>query len=404
MRWRFILAGLSALVLLFSQAPLAHADQPGSVFGWGLNKDGELGTGTHSNSPLPVAVDLDPDQVRELVTGGSGAGTSYALLQDGTVMAWGYGSLGELGNGSLKSSAVPVPVPGLHDVVAIAAGDADGFALMGNGTVMGWGWNYDGTVGVGTTTQTGCGCIPTPTPVQGLSDVKSIAAHFDNALAVLENGTVKDWGGNGNGQLGIGSIGSLSASPVTVDNLSGVESATVGGNFNVALLYDGRVMSWGANSGDQLGDGVPGNGTTTDEDLPVPVLGFGKVPVQAISSGEGHTLARLVNGTVMDWGANTQGQLGDGSTTDVDVAQAIPQLPRAKEVSAGYESSVALLNDGGVMSFGLNDVGQLGTGEVTTAGCGCVVDPVQTLVPNRVSNVTAGGRQSFAWGSSEDDG
>jgi alpha-tubulin suppressor-like RCC1 family protein len=84
------------------------------------------------------------------IAGGDLAG--YALRSDGTVWAWGYNGYGELGNGTLTESSVPVQVSGLTGVTAITGGDEDGYALRSDGTLWAWGWNGGGELGDGTTT------------------------------------------------------------------------------------------------------------------------------------------------------------------------------------------------------------------------------------------------------------
>ena len=125
-----------------------------------------------------------------------------ALLSNGTVMAWGYGAFGQLGDGSEgfeASSDVPVAVNGLSEVTAVAAGYNHSFALLRDGTVMAWGYNEFGDLGNGTSEER---AYPTPAPVSGLREVTAIAAGLGGVTtALLKNGSVMDWGYGQYGQL-----------------------------------------------------------------------------------------------------------------------------------------------------------------------------------------------------------
>ena len=116
---------------------------------WGNNVVGELGNGTVTSSDMPVAVcalgATPPCSAGNgnVLTGvkavSGGDNHSLALLNNGEVRAWGYNGLGELGNGTTTNSHVPVAVSGLGGITAISAGGNHSLALLGNGTVMAWG-------------------------------------------------------------------------------------------------------------------------------------------------------------------------------------------------------------------------------------------------------------------------
>jgi hypothetical protein len=148
--------------------------------------------------------------------------------------------------------------------------------------------------------------------VTGLTGVIAIAAGLDHNLALLSNGTVMSWGYNLFGQLGNTTLafGQQSDSPVAVSGLSSVTAIAAGSLHSMALLANGTVMAWGRNDQGQLGDG-----TTLDANAkrfaPQPVSGLSGVT--SISSGESFGLALLSNRTVMSWGHNAEGELGDGT-------------------------------------------------------------------------------------------
>jgi alpha-tubulin suppressor-like RCC1 family protein len=267
-------------------------------------------------------------------------GFNYALLSNGTVMAWGRNDHGELGNGTTKASASGVAVKGLTHVIQVDGGNQFGLAVTSDGSVWTWGSVH--------------GALTKPQMVAGLSNVVQVSAGSSHSLALLSNGTVMAWGTNHDGQLGIGSTKGQ-ATPVLIPNLSDVKAVSAGNLSSAALLDNGTVMTWGDNEYGQLGDG-----STTNSDVPVAVTGLSKVAQISAggnSSRNGHMLALLSNGTVMAWGDNSSGQLGNdtytSSSTPVAVGGSDP-LSDVTAVSAGGYFSLALLSNGSVSGWGTN--------------------------------------------------
>jgi len=192
------------------------------------------------------------------------------------------------------------------------------------------------------------------------------------------------WGDNEHGQLGDGTTGEGNDSPVAVAGLSGVTAVAAGNGDGMALLVGGTVMAWGNNGHGQLGDG-----DKADSDVPVEVTGLSEVG--AISAGGYHNLALLSSGNVMAWGDNYRGQLGDGNETDSDVPVKVNALSGVKFVSAGGAHSLALLNDGKVMAWGWNEYGQMGDGTTTDSDV-----PVEVAGLSEVAAVAAGEAHSLA--------
>ena len=368
---------LAAPARAYASTP-GTADTPGKVVAWGSNRYKQLGYRGYDNlSPIPV----DVDGLIGVTAIAAGWNTGYALLENGTVKAWGWNDLGQLGiNPStyapdfpgtiILSAALPVTVSDLTDptgnlqgVKAIASGCYSGYALLKNSTVKAWGDNSDGQLGDGSTENrlTPVDVVVDPNTHEKLENVKAIAAGEYSAYALLTNSTVKAWGANGSGQLGNGSITS-SPNPVGVDGLTGVTAIAAGYNSAYALLTNGTVKAWGANGSGQLG-----NGSITSSPNPVGVDGL--TGVTAIAAGYNSAYALLTNGTVKAWGANTFGQLGDGTNTDssrpVDVVvdpNTHEKLENVKAIAAGEYSAYALLTNGTVKAWGANTFGQLGNG------------------------------------------
>jgi alpha-tubulin suppressor-like RCC1 family protein len=263
-------------------------------------------------------------------------------------------------------------------------------ALASSFGVASWGENEEGQVGDGTTKN-----IDVPVPVTGLNEATAVAGEGQDSIALLGAGTVVAWGDNNQGQLGDGTTtgprmcrgfnGSFcSTTPVPVSGLSGVTAIAGGGNQSLALLSNGTVMAWGENKAGQLGDG-----TTNGSDVPVPVSGLSGVV--AIAAGFSHSLALLGNGTVMAWGANSEGQLGDGTTSGSDVPVPVSGLSGVAAIAASGSHSLALLKNGTVMAWGENGRGQLGNG---TTGSSDV--PVAVSGLSGVTAIAGGYEHSLA--------
>jgi alpha-tubulin suppressor-like RCC1 family protein len=385
-----ITALLTALLLTLTGAPatattdpLTSTDPPTTIdsppWAWGSNALGQLGDGTTDNHSTAVrATGLDGVTVTATAAGWQ---HSLALLDDGTVRAWGANGDGQLGDGTTTDRSTPVAVSGLTGVTAIAAGDVHSLALLDDGTVRAWGFNGQGQLGDGSTTRSS-----TPVVVSDLTGVTAIAVGGFHSLALRGDGTVVAWGYNGDGQLGDGTTTSRTTA-VAVSDLTGVTAIAAGHVHSLALLQGGTVRAWGANGVGQLGDG-----STTDRSTPVAVSGL--TGITAIAAREFHSLALRGDGTVVAWGWNGDGQLGDGSTTDRSTPVAVSDLTGVTAVAAGGYHSLALRGDGTMRAWGFNRDGQLGDGSTTRSSTPVVVSGLTD-----VTAIAAGGYHSLAVGA-----
>jgi alpha-tubulin suppressor-like RCC1 family protein len=393
LRFRASAVGLAVLAAALIIATCASGSSYNAL-DWGDGQWGQLGDncdGPFCNSDRPVSPIGLTEVTGVSVRGDPNGVHSLAALNDGTVMGWGSNYQGQLGYepspppyGNFIIS--PAPVPGVSEVKDVSAGGLYSLALLNNGTVMAWGANEFGQLGNGSTTGSYI-----PALVSGLSGVSAISAGTNHSLALLSNGTVVSWGANEFGQLGNGRT-TGSDVPVAVSGLSGVTAvsssgSTGSGEHSLALLSNGTVMSWGANGSGQLG-----NGSTTGSDVPVAVNGLSGVI--AIAAGGEHSLALLNNGTVMAWGGNELGQLGNGSTTGSDVPVAVNGLSGVTAVSAGDFYSLALLSNAKLAGWGRNASGELGNGTFTGTDV-----PVLDPGLNGVVGISAGTDTSLAYGN-----
>uniref|UniRef100_UPI00037A2E94 RCC1 domain-containing protein n=1 Tax=Salinispora arenicola TaxID=168697 RepID=UPI00037A2E94 len=176
------------------------------------------------------------------------------------------------------------------------------------GTGLAWGLNNVGQLGDGTTTDSS---TPVAVGVPAGTTVTAVAAGEFHSVAVTSAGTVLAWGFNDSGQLGDGSTTS-SSTPVAVDVPAGttVTAVAAGDRHSVAVTSAGTVLAWGDNFWGQLGDG-----STTNRSTPVAVDVPAGTTITAIAAGGARSVAVTSTGTALAWGYNSFGQLGDGTTT-----------------------------------------------------------------------------------------
>jgi len=280
---------------------------------WGYNGNGQLGDGTFTSNNTPVTV----TGLTTTTAIACGQDHTCALLFDTkTVKCWGYNGHGQLGDGTFTSNNKPVSVTGITTATAIACGQSYTCALLTDGTVKCWGYNGKGQLGDGTFTSNN-----KPVSVTGITTATAIACGQDHTCALLTDGTVKCWGKNDNGQLGDGTFTSNNK-PVSVTGLTGIVTAiTAGWDHTCALLSDGTVKCWGYNGQGQLGVNWAAK---ISSNTPVTVTGI--TTATAIAAGGGHTCALLSDGTMKCWGYNGFGQLGDGTINKNYIPQTVGLL------------------------------------------------------------------------------
>ncbi|OEJ23331.1 hypothetical protein AS594_01245 [Streptomyces agglomeratus] len=356
-RWALVAAaGLTVLTGFAAEGPAQAVAGP-EVMSWGAGDAGQLGDAGSGDrwSPGPVT-GLNRGQVAEISAGGTGSDTSFAVarLEDGTVRAWGHDAAGQLGNGTRHDRAVPDVVAGLQGVDDVAAGGAHALAT-GKGRVWSWGENGDGQLG-----NNRFGDDSTvPVRVPSISQARQVAAGCDFSLVLMEDGTVWSWGSGERGQLGTGERAAQSL-PQEVKNLSNVAEVVAGCHHGVARTEDGIVWTWGDNGQGQLGDGTAK--TSSSE----PVKARWLRDIRRITAGADHTFALRNDDTVYGWGSNRYGQFLEPEATDAartnrNTPVAIDVLEGARELAVGRNHNLAVFANK-VVAWGANGQGQLGDG------------------------------------------
>ncbi len=380
---------------------------------WGSNSNGKLGIGDITNrgdnggemgDSLP-AVALGTG--RSVVAVSSGASHTCAVLDNGSVKCWGFNTTGALGLGDLQSrgdqsnemgdNLPAVDLGAGRSASAMTAGGNFACALLDDATYKCWGQGASGRLGIGDINNRGDGAgemgdnLPAVDLGQGHA-VQRVTSGANHSCAILDDGTVKCWGGNANGQLGLGDVTSRGFGPdqmadalLSVDLGNGRTAVAVdsSSNHTCAILDNGKVKCWGLNIDGQLGLGDTVNrGDGPGEmgaSLPSVSLGAGRTAV-ALAVGNSHTCAVLDDATVKCWGRNDSGQLGLGDVLPRgdgagEMGGNLPTVAlgagrTAVAISAGDLHTCAVLDNAKVKCWGLNSIGQLGQGDTTSRGDG----------------------------------
>ncbi|MCF7734644.1 MAG: cadherin-like beta sandwich domain-containing protein, partial [Akkermansiaceae bacterium] len=380
------------------------------IYAWGSNSKGQYGNDLQTQGDVPVPVEpsgaLAGKTVIALARGGS---HSLALCADGSLVAWGAGDEGQLGDNRFTSGSMPVAVAmdralAGKKVIAIAAGGSQNLALCADGTLVTWG---NGSK-AGGRNQPAVGGVPVEVPRSGVlagKTVVAIAAGYYHSLALCADGTLAAWGQNSSGQLANGSTAD-SAVPVAVKATGALAGKTIstiaaGGIHNLALCADGSLVAWGGNGSGQLGIGTA---TSSVGVLPTAVDISGVLAgkeIAAIAAGSSHCLVRCSDGTLAAWGDNG-GSLGNGSLdrspVPIDITHSgILAGKTVTAIAGGINHSLALCTDGTVAAWGTGSSGVLGTGvSISTSLVPIAVDTSGVLAGKTIVTLCAGYTHSAA--------
>jgi alpha-tubulin suppressor-like RCC1 family protein len=344
-------AGVTAIAAAAGHDHSLAMGSNGGLYAWGRNDAGQLGNsspaGSGARTPTRVALNTSPTDATKLA---AGFAHSMAIDTIGRPNAWGSLVIG--GNSVNPMPTVIILQAGLTPVtkaVAVAAGNSHNLAIGSNGTIYAWGLNTYGVLGDGSVTTRNS---PVPISLGAGVSAKAVAAGAASwhSLAIGSNNKLYAWGNGTSGQLGDGAAIER-RSPVLVSLPAGVSAIAVAGgaNHSLAIGSDGRLYAWGANTHGQLGDG-----TTTQRNTPwVVSLSPGVTPV-SIAAGDAHSLAIGSDGRLYAWGRNDSGQVGDGTTTqrNTPALVSLPAGAAPSSVSAGSAHSLAVCADGKLYGWG----------------------------------------------------
>ena len=320
----------------------------GTVLAWGNNAYGQLGDGTVIDRPLPTPV-LGLTGVIKVAAGNY---RTVALKSDGCLWTWGENTGGYLGIGSYDGNPHPEPIliQGFTNIIDIASGSLHTLALKSDGSLWAWGYNFFGQIGNGTQNRS-----TSPIQVPGMTNVKEIAASGDHSFALKNDGTLWAWGENQRGFLGNNSNSGGTFTPVNV--LSGVSKIFTGNCITIAIKNNGTAWAWGDNySGEICG------ATSNEQKTPFQVSCISNI--SKIVMGCAFIIMLKSDGSIWSWGSNQSGLLGIGSAdSDSHITPIeLTSIRNAVDISTSGEHVTVLKDDGSVLAWGQNYYGQLGDG------------------------------------------
>jgi alpha-tubulin suppressor-like RCC1 family protein len=314
----------------------------GHVYAWGDNSRGQLGDGTTVTRTVPVRVKLPA--AAKVTAVRAGCDDNLALTSTGRVYAWGLNAAGELGDGTHRDRHRPVLVklPKNTRIKAISAGCDHSLAITSSGKLLAWGFNSNGQLGNGNLTSKD---VPVRVNLPAGATASFAAAGCYHSIAMTSAGLYA-WGRNAEGQLGDGSQVSTSVPEQIVILRRGppigkLVSLFAGCYHTLALFAKGAVLAWGYNGYGQLGDG-----SVTTRSKPTGVMLPAGATVKAISSGCDTSYALTKAGQVLAWGLNGQGELGNGNTANSD-------LPVPVHLPAGLAATAVFSGEGAEHAFAL---------------------------------------------------
>jgi alpha-tubulin suppressor-like RCC1 family protein len=346
---RVISAGLDTFLI----------ESDGTVKGWSLLEPYGWRFGLGHANRVPKYTAFTVPNLRNVVAMAAASNTAYALLANGTIMAWGGNFRGELGATPLAEVEVsaagratalsPLPVLDITNAIGIAAGDYHALAVTRAGQVFVWGYDLYDQLGIEmpiikykTHSPAAMQYLPFPLRVPGLNDVVAVAGGSQHSLALLKDGTIRAWGTNQSGQIGDGTTVTRKT-PVPVVGVRNAVAIAANGTISAALLADGTVMTWGD------GNSALGRKTfTRDAPHPTPALVDGVTGIRALALGSIHMVALTNAGTVMSWGDNMIGEIGHPGASP----RAIPGLTNVTSVAAYTGRTFAVLANGTIMALG----------------------------------------------------
>lgn len=334
----------------------------------------------------------------------AGAFNTCVLFSDGRAGCWGDNRFGQLGDGTVETRATPVSVAGLAGASALAVGGLHACFVRSGGAVECLGNNASGQLGDGTTRNSNilvragsfvavdvaAGLFHTcardsmstiacwgdnasgqigdstmvmradPTPISGLAMVEEVALGSEHTCARQTGGAVQCWGSNSMGQLGNGTTSPTpTTAPNPVPSIVDAVAIDAGSDATCVLTSSMTVLCWGDNRAGQLGDGMGGH----DGDMSTtPVMVAGISDAMRLSVGEQHACVVHVGGRASCWGLNRNGQLGNGSTENQVAPTAVPGLSEVVDITAGTDHTCVRRSTGEVACWGDNAYAQLGDG------------------------------------------
>lgn len=377
----------------------------GNLFLWGEGAFGRLGNGSTNNKTLPTKISslapLNSLGNDKIIDFSLGAEHSSALTSTGRIFTWGAGTEGRLGQGSTANSSIPIEItnrfPSNERIVSIAMGGQHSAAITLSGKMYMWGKGDYGRIGIGST-------INQITPIE-ITNVQAsplykiyeqdkivkikLGSEFSGALT--QSGKLFLWGRGSVGQLGNGSLRTQVYPAEITDQFTDFSTDekiidfALGREHALALSNQGKLYGWGGNS-----DGRVGNGTTTNVLKPVNITtngdlnALGNEKISKVSTGLLHSGVISETGKVFLWGENNFGRLGIGSSPNQIFPRQINGFGGLSTLT-NPPKFLALGWQHSIVSTERVEVFTFGSHALGQLGLGTISSSTTTNVPNSIS-------------------
>ena len=274
----------------------------GTLWTWGYNLYGQLGDNTITGKSSPVTTIAGGTNWKQIACGYY---HTSAVKTDGTLWIWGLNNFGQLGTNNTTNYSSPVTtIAGGTNWKQVTAGVGHTAAIKTDGTLWTWGRNDFAQLGNANTVS-----YSSPaTTAGGGTNWKQVIAGYYHTAAIKTDGTLWTWGYNNYGQLGDNTTINKSSPITTIAGGTNWKQIACGDGHTAAIKTDGTLWTWGYNNYGQLG-----TNNTSNYSSPVTTI-VGGTNWKQVTGGFGHTAAIKTDGTLWTWGYNTYGQLGDNTT------------------------------------------------------------------------------------------
>ena len=341
----------------------------GSLWCWGTGFNGQLGTGNTSQQNNPTR---ESSNAVNWLTASAGSDHTCAVKNDGSLWCWGTGSNGQLGTGNTNQQLNPTRessnATNWH-TVSSAPGASHACAVKTDGSLWCWGYNGNGALGTGNTNQQ----LNPAREFSNAIDWHSINIGGSHSCAIKTDGSLWCWGHSGYGQLGTGNTNQQSLPTRESSNTANWASVKATGEHTCAIRTDGSLWCWGNGAYGRLGTGNTNSQTSPTREVSN-ATNWGNV-----TTGNGHTCAIKADRSLWCWGTGDYGRLGTGNTnSQTSPTREVSNATNWSSVSAGNAHTCAVKTDGSLWCWGYNSTGQLGTGNTNQ----------QTSPTREVSNAT----------------
>ena len=365
----------SALAIAGGYYHIAYLDSNNILWMWGRNTSGELGMG-NTNSPVtkPTSINSGGIKFKEVslkkynsVTNSvMCGGFTLAISTDGYLYTWGNNSYGFLGDnysgGINKKISKPQKITVKNDKGAeikfkkISAGFGSSLAIDTSGNIWSWGSNTNYRTGLNKST----GSIKIPTQVTSGIQFNEISAGYDHCMALDASGNLYTWGGGSSCKLCTGNTTNVKVPTKVNTNGMTFKKIATGINYSMAIDKNGELWGCGNNSDGQLGNNSTSQVKTFTKDITNKGIKFKDIFINSKT-----TFAIDTSGNLWGWGWNNYGQLGNGSSSKSTSPIQILAGIKIKKISAGGHFFIAIADNEDIYTCGYNKYGQLGDGSTT---------------------------------------